>query len=89
MIAQGVESGAARRKARRLVAEYGAEVCARQGRVFARRCELARASRSGLRNPIGMLYLSIKEDWALPAEKDEKEAGRWYTEEEYEKFFEH
>jgi hypothetical protein len=28
-------------------------------------------------------------DWPLPAEKGEKKAGRWYTEEEYEEFFEH
>ena len=89
MIAQGVEPGAAREKARRLLAEFGAEACARQGRVFERRCALARASRGGLRNPIGMLHASIQEDWPLPAEKDEKEAGRWYTEEEYETFFEH
>ena len=89
MIAQGVEPGAAREKARRLLAEFGAEACARQGRVFERRCALARASRGGLRNPIGMLHASIQEDWPLPAEKDEKETGRWYTEEEYETFFEH
>ena len=68
---------------------FGAEVCARQGRVFARCCELARAGRGGLRNPIGMLHASIEGDWPLPAERDEKKAGRWYTEEEYETFFEH
>ena len=47
-------------------------------RVFERRCALARAGRSGLRNPIGMLHASIQEDWPLPAEKDEKVTGRWY-----------
>jgi hypothetical protein len=71
------------------LAEYGAEDCARQGRVFERRCELARASRRGLRNPLGLLYASVRDDWPLPAEKDEKKTGRWYTEEEYEEFFEH
>ena len=89
MIAQGVESGAAQRKARRLLAEFGAEVCARQRQVFERRCELARASRGGLRNPMGLLYASVRDDWPLPAEKDEKKTGRWYTEKEYEEFFEH
>ena len=89
MIAHGMEPDAARKKARRLLAEFGAEVCARQGGVFERRCELARASQGGLRNPIGMLHASIQEDWSLPAEKDEKQEGRWYTEEEYEEFFEH
>jgi hypothetical protein len=89
MIAQGVEPGAAREKARRLLAEYGAEACARQGRVFERRCELARAGRRGLRNPIGLLHASIREDWPLPAERDEKKTGRWYTDEEFEAFFEH
>jgi hypothetical protein len=34
-------------------------------------------------------HASIREDWPLPAEKDEKKTGRWYTEEEYEAFFEH
>jgi hypothetical protein len=89
LVAQGVEPGAAQEKALRLLAEFGAEACARQGRVFGRRCELARAGRGGLRNPIGLLYASIREDWPLPAEKDEKKAGRWYTDEEYEMFFEH
>jgi hypothetical protein len=89
MTAHGLDPDAALKKARRLLAEFGAEVCARQVPVFARRCELARAGRGGLRNPIGMLYLSIKEDWELPAEKDEKQARRWYTDEEFEMFFEH
>jgi DNA-binding transcriptional ArsR family regulator len=89
MVAHGLDPDAALKKARRLLAEFGAEVCARQVPVFARRCELARAGRGGLRNPIGMLYLSIKEDWALPAEQDEKQARRWYTDEEFEMFFEH
>ncbi len=89
MIAHGMEPDAAQKKARRLLAEFGVEACARQGRVFARRCELARASRDGLRNPIGMLHASIEGDWSLPAEQDEKETGRWYTDEEFETFFEH
>jgi hypothetical protein len=89
MIAQGVEPGAARKKAWRLLAEYGAEACERQGRVFERRCELARAGRGGLRNPMGMLHASIEEDWPLPAERDEKKARRWYTDEEFETYFEH
>jgi hypothetical protein len=41
LIAHGVEPGAAREKARRLLAEFGAEVCARQVRVFA--CAALRA----------------------------------------------
>jgi hypothetical protein len=89
MIAQGVEADAAREKAQRLLAEFGAEACARQGRVFERRCELARAGRAGLRNPMGLLHSSIREDWPLPAERDEKKARRWYTEEEFETFFKH
>ncbi len=89
MIACRMDPDAALKKAHRLLAEFGAEVCARQVRVFERRCALARAGRSGLRNPIGVLYLSIKDDWPLPAEEDEKKEGRWYTDEEYEEFFEH
>jgi DNA-binding transcriptional ArsR family regulator len=89
MAAHGMKPEAARKKARRLLAEFGAEVCARQERVFERRCELARASRGGLRNPIGMLLASIEGDWSLPTEKDEQGGGRWYTEEEFELFFEH
>jgi hypothetical protein len=89
MIAHRMEPDAAWKKAHRLLAEFGLEVCIRQVRVFERRCELARAGRGGLRNPIGMLYLSIKEDWPLPAEKDEKQTKRWYTDEEFEQFFEH
>jgi hypothetical protein len=89
MVGQGIEPDAAREKARRLLAEYGAEACARQGRVFARRCELARASRGGLRNPMGLLHASIQEDWPLPAERDEKQTRRWYTDEEFETYFEH
>ena len=78
MIAHGMDPDAALKKAHRLLAEFGAEVCARQVRVFERRCALARAGRGGLRNPIGMLHASIQEDWPLPAEKDEKER-RWYN----------
>ncbi len=89
MIAHELEPDAALKKARRLVAEFGAEVCARQVRVFERRCELARARPGGLRNPIGMLHSSIRGDWSLPTEKDEKTTRRWYTDEEYEMFFEH
>ncbi len=89
MIAHGLEPDAAQKKARRLLAEFGGEVCARQERVFERRCELARESPGGLRNPIGMLHSSIRGDWSLPTEKDEKAARRWYTDEEFEMFFEH
>jgi hypothetical protein len=92
LIAHRMEPDAAHKQARRLLAEFGAEVCARQVRVFERRCELARAGRRGLRNPIGMLRSSIQEDWPLPAEedeKDEKQSRRWYTDEEFEAFFEH
>ena len=42
---------------------------------------LARASRGG------RLYASIREDWPPPAEKEERK--RWYTDEEFEEFFEH
>ncbi len=77
MTAHGLAPDAARNQALRLLAEFGAEVCARQVRVFERRCALARASRSGLRNPIGVLYLSIKDDWPLPAEEDEKQERKW------------
>jgi hypothetical protein len=38
---------------------------------------------------MGLLHSSIREDWPLPAERDEKQARRWYTEEEFETFFEH
>ncbi len=45
MIAHGMEPGAAREKAWRLLAEFGAEACARQGRVFA--CAALRAGAGG------------------------------------------
>ncbi len=89
MIACRMDPDAALKKAHRLLAEFGAEVCARQVRVFERRCALARVRQGGLRNPIGILHSSIAGDWSLPAEEDEKREGRWYTDEEFEQFFEH
>ena len=53
----------------------------------------AQPGRAGAGNPIGdrdaIRHASGEEDWPLPAEKDEKKTGRWYTEEESEEFFEH
>ena len=85
----GMRPDDAREKALRLVAEHGADVCARQRQVFERRCELARASRRGLDNPIGLLCASIRGDWPLPAAKKEKQASQWYTDAEFEEFFKH
>jgi hypothetical protein len=85
----GMRPGDAQRRARRLLEECGVDVCARQRQVFERRCELARASRRGLSNPVGLLCASIQGDWSLPAAKAERKTARWYTDEEFEAFFEH
>jgi DNA-binding transcriptional ArsR family regulator len=85
----GMRPGDAQRRARRLLEEHGAEVCARQRQAFERRCELARASPRGLGNPVGLLCASIRGDWSLPPAEVEPKAKRWYTDEEFELFFEH
>ncbi len=79
----------AQRKAGWLLDKFGVEICARQRQVFERRCELARASRQGLRNPVGLLCASIRGDWSLPVAENERKEERWYTDEEFEMFFEH
>jgi len=89
LVEHGMAPGDAARKARRLLEAYGVEVCARQRQAFERRCELARASQQGLRNPVGLLCASIREDWSLPAAEAERKTARWYTDEEFEMFFEH
>jgi DNA-binding transcriptional ArsR family regulator len=89
LAAHGMRPGDAQRKARWLLEECGADVCARQRQVFERRCELARASRRGLANPVGLLCASIRGDWSLPAAANERKEARWFTDEEFEAFFEH
>jgi DNA-binding MarR family transcriptional regulator len=85
----GMRPAEARRRARRLLEECGVDVCARQRQAFERRCELARASRRGLSNPVGLLLASIRGDWSLPAAQAERKTAHWYTDEEFEAFFEH
>ena len=89
LVEHGMAPGDAARKARRLLEAYGVEVCARQRQAFERRCELARASQQGLRNPVGLLCASIRGDWSLPPVEGEHKTRRWYTDEEFEMFFEH
>ena len=89
LVEYGMQPDEAQRQARGLLEECGADVCARQRQVFERRCELARASRRGLSNPVGLLCASIREDWSLPAAANERKTARWYTDEEFEAFFEH
>jgi hypothetical protein len=85
----GMRPAEAQRRARRLLEECGVDVCVRQRQAFERRCELARASRRGLTNPVGLLLASIRGDWSLPAAAAEPKTARWYTDEEFEAFFEH
>jgi hypothetical protein len=85
----GMRPGEAQLRARRLLEERGVDVCVRQRQVFERRCELARASRRGLSNPVGLLLASIRGDWSLPAAEAERKTAHWYTDEEFEAFFEH
>jgi len=60
------------------------DICRRQLAAFERRCELARASKRGLENPIGLLCQSIEKDWPLPAAKLKEKT--WFD--GYEDFFE-
>jgi Skp family chaperone for outer membrane proteins len=89
LVEHGMQADEAQRRARSLLEAYGADVCARQRQVFERRCELARASQRGLDNPVGLLRASIEGDWSLPPAQNERKTARWYTDEEFETFFEH
>ena len=68
--------------------DIGAEVCRRQLDVKGLRFELARASKRGLKNPVGYFCKSVEEDWPLPAAEPPKKHC-WFTDEEAEQFFYH
>lgn len=84
-IADGDPPAVAQLKATRLIEQYGLERCLAQLRFFPRRCELARASEKGLLNPSGLFIRSVKENYSPPPQR----RRRWYTQEEYERYFQH
>lgn len=76
LVHNGVRRVEAETMAEDLIQKGTAAVCKRQIAVFARRCELARKSERGLENPVGMLRVSILQDWPLPEEPEPIIAGR-------------
>lgn len=78
-----------RAKAVKLIKQYGVDCCERQLSYFPRRCELARASEEGLRNPSGLFIRSVQDDWTAPPQTDKKSSSTWYTQEEFDDLIEH
>lgn len=76
LVHNGVRRVEAETMAEDLIQKGTAAVCKRQIAVFAKRCELARKSERGLENPVGMLRVSILQDWPLPEEPEPIIAGR-------------
>jgi len=62
----GVGRAEAEEMAAELIQKGTAAACRRQLEAFGRRCAVARASKRGLENPVGLLRKSILEDWPLP-----------------------
>ena len=75
------DGGTARAKAEWLLGAYGSELCARQLGYFERRCEDAKKSREGLKNPAGLLISSIKRNWGPPSNGRPKRST-WISDEE-------
>ncbi len=88
-INDGAEPEVACDKAASLIEKHGEECCERQLGHFPRRCELARASEEGLRNPSGLFIRSVQDDWAAPSPTQKNPPRTWYTDEEYENFIQH
>jgi hypothetical protein len=78
-----------RAKAVKLIRQHGVDCCERQLSYFPRRCELARASEEGLRNPSGLFIRSVQDDWTAPPQTDKKSSSTWYTQEEFDDLIEH
>jgi hypothetical protein len=79
----------AREKAAGLIDKYGIERCRRQVSYFPRRCELARASEDGLRNPSGLFIRSVQSDWTAPTSTQKQGTAAWYTQQEFDDLIEH
>lgn len=88
-IEDGAASDVAQSKAGDLIEKYGVERCQRQLSYFQRRCELARASKEGLRNPSGLFIRSVQRNWQPPTQTQKKSAKTWYSEEEFNKLIQH
>jgi hypothetical protein len=56
---------------------------------FYYRCELARASEDGLRNPSGLFIRSVQHDWTAPPQPEKTSSKTWYTPEEFDNLIEH
>lgn len=76
-------------KAASLIERYGERRCQQQLSCFGRRCELARASEEGLRNPSGLFIRSVRQDWPPPPATNQKSSKTWYTTDEFDELIEH
>lgn len=88
-MADGDSSAVAEPKAANLIEKYGVQRCQQQLQCFARRCELARASEEGLRNPSGLFIRSVQQDWPPPPAANQKSSRTWYTPDEFNRLIEH
>ena len=82
-------SPADRAKAADLIDRFGIKRCERQLSFFPRRCELARASEEGLRNPSGLFIRSVQRNWQPPTQTQKNSPKTWYSKEEFNRLIQH
>lgn len=88
-IEDGAAPDVAQSKAGDLIEKYGLKRCQRQLSYFPRRCELARASAEGLRNPSGLFIRSVQHNWQPPPQTRKNSSKTWYSEEEFNRLIQH
>lgn len=79
----------ARQSAISLVNMVGHKLVRLQLEYFPARCDQARASPKGLRNPSGLFVSSVRKNWPPPPAASSSDEKSWYSQEEFDQLIQH